>query len=401
MTSRRLPIRPCTLLLAAGLIFGTAAAYGQGSFLETLAGPGETVELTYGRFDDGTGGKLITRTTPDGGTSLEIEGRVHLQSPNLVLRSHYLYYDAEKDILIARGEVFVEQPDAVVTSDDLHYDLTENLMILTGNVAVTQEAFTARSERLEYDSDDDHFILTGTPVVDQHTPENKGHFEGMEVLDITRADDGTVRVLMTGGEEIICEIEPADSEDTPAASASESGGGAFGGLGDRVRIVTRPLGQQEATVSMSTTEEGEMGQFYARGSVFLESEGMNLRAEQLQYDALGETIEALRNVTIRQVDVDAECGLMVYDLAEERIHLSIDPLVRQRRPGGYLVISDVESVVLHPGPDGETMMETNPLPDRDSRTQFVPDEEEPRQPGEFRPIEIPIDDDEELQRVLP
>jgi lipopolysaccharide export system protein LptA len=371
-------------------------------FLDALAGPGEAVEMTYGRLADGTGGKMKTTVGENGELSMEINGRVNLDSPRLTLRSNYLKYDAGQEQLLARGDVFLRQPEATVQSEELEFAIDRGVMTLTGDVEVSQEAFTAKSQKLVYDRNVDSFVLTGTPVVEQHTAENEGTFAGMNELQIVRQQNGDVKVQMNGGKEIVCEVKPANGAATKGSAAPAEGAqGGFAGLGSQVKILTRPLGQEQPRVSLSSTEAGGMGQFYAAGSVLLESQDLNLRADQLQYDASGQRLEALRNVVVRQGNIEAECGHLVYDIAANRIELTIDPVVRQKGPTSTMRISDAASIIIKPNPGGTPSLETTELPDRDSKITYIQNEQPgtDQRPTNKEPQEINLQDDADLDKI--
>lgn len=313
----------------------------QETLFSALVGPGETMRLSVGVFPDGTGGTMLNVLDDNGElVRLEIPGLVKLRTPRIHLDCEYLLYVPADETLLARGNVLVEQEGVRATGQELVYNLE------TGVV-----------------------VVTGSPEVEQQSEESSAEFTGMEVLRIDPGTEGRTQVLMSGGERIVgtmSETRPATGEEGAAPE-----GVGMGGLGDDLRITTRPKGNVEPVVRLNLGEEGAFELFRAEGNVLLESTRMNLRADQFEYSGTEQRVEALYNVFIRQERVTAEAGRMVYDLVEDVITLSVDPQIREERPGGTVArIYDIASYVIRRNPDGTTTTRSEAYPNRESQMVF-------------------------------
>lgn len=363
------------LAVAVLLLVGTQG-FAQKELTEQLGGPDDSVELRFGVLPDGTGGKMTMVGAKSGGLkSFEIPGIVQIRSKKLNLDSQYIRYDAEKKILEAKTNVSIDQAGVKATAQMLTYDFNSGVI-----------------------------VLSGSPDVRQVTDQNNGHFTGMDQFTITRGQNGKTEVRMTGGESILCELTPIEGAapkaagDTPGAPANKG----FAGMGDRVKIVTRTLGKEKPNVSLSTGEGGTMGTFYARGSVVVESDTLNLRTDQLQYDNPRQIVEALNNVYVKQENVEAECGRMEYNIAADRITLSINPVIRKEEPNQIVKISDITSCIITRNPDGTSNTDVIPPPDRLSKTEFLPKTKPTPAavaPTPSAPREIDINNPEDLKTI--
>src|SRR5690606_36597156 len=127
---------------------------------------------------DGSGGIMRTRSLEDGTFArMEISGAVSLRSTRINLDSEYLLYDAENEMLTARGNVDVDQEGVESTCEELFYNLA------TGQVE-----------------------MNGSPVVNQISPERTARFEGMDqFLIMTKEGSDEKEIRLVGGEEIVCD----------------------------------------------------------------------------------------------------------------------------------------------------------------------------------------------------
>src|SRR5690606_4150947 len=74
---------------------------------------------------------------------------------------------------------------------------------------------------------------------------------------------------------------------------------------------------------------GELGLFRGEGSVRLQTEEIDLRSDELIYNAIAQSLEATTNVFFKKETLEADCGRLDYDLEAGRIVLTVDPDVRQ------------------------------------------------------------------------
>lgn len=387
-------------LIAASL---STQAPAQGTIFNQLAGPGEKVEFRALKPKDGGERYIRTTTNPDGSPAKFVGvGRVMLKSPKINLEADYLEFAADEGILRSNGNVIVEQPSVRATCQEMVYVLE------TGELT-----------------------LSGDPDVKQETPENRTHFSGMETFILTQQETGEMEVRMEGGEEIICEVMPIDAPSTDtttmmtpsatptptptplptesrpadgneAAGAVLPSGGGFAGLGENVKITTRPRQDQKAAVFVSTTEAGEFDLFRAQGSVVLESDQMDLRADILEYEGERQMVEALYNVYVRQQAIEADCGRMLYDIEEDEITLTVSPVVREKRKDAIMVISQMDSFIVKRNPDGSTSTQAIGGPEGEPSITWeslaTPVPKQPKTPDDS-PKEIDIDNPDDLQRL--
>ncbi|MCC5875405.1 MAG: hypothetical protein JJU11_04205 [Candidatus Sumerlaeia bacterium] len=348
---------------------------GQEALFNALVEPGETMRLSVGVFPDGTGGTMRNLLDSEGNLMrLEIPGLVRLRTPRIDLDCEYLLFEPESNQLVARG-----------------------------NVLVTQEQVRATGQELVYNLETGAVVVTGAPEVLQQSEESSAEFTGMETLRINPGEEGRMQVLMTGGERIVGLMSgmAANGGDTTTGSAPSGG---MSGLGDDVRITTRPKGSEPAHVLLNMAEQGEFELFRAEGNVLLESTQMNLRSDQFEYNGIDQSIEALYNVFIRQDRVTAEAGRMVYDLVKDEITLTVDPEIREERgPGTVARIFDIASYVITRNPDGSVTTESFAYPNKDS--QMVYESVETTTPStnngpvDDEPREIHLDDGESLNNL--
>ncbi|CAN5269699.1 hypothetical protein BH09SUM1_BH09SUM1_05040 [soil metagenome] len=355
-------------VVAAALVSAAGITPAQQSFFDALAGPGESVSLQVGVQKDGSKGAVMTKNGPDGKVmQFETNGRTVLKSPKVNIEADHLNFLADKSILEADGDVLIDQTGIIAKSQKLTFD------------TVTQEIH-----------------LTGAPHVEQSSDNGKSVFQGMEEFIIIRHESGATEVQMRGGNEIICEMTspkpagaatgaaPADGAKptpSPAATPAPSSSGpqgmlpskptGFAGLGENVKIVTRAREDKHPLVLASTSKEGAFSSFRAEGSVVLESETMNLRADQLEYDAPKQVVDALYNVFIKQDQIDADCGRMHYELDKNRIELSVNPDIRENRPDGKLHLSQMDSYIITRGVDGSVSTQGIPGPSGPIKYEFM------------------------------
>lgn len=346
MKNRILPRLLGAALLATALAAASPAA-AESSFFNALVEPGERLQLAVGVLDDGTGGTMRNIIDENGDlVRLEIPGKVRLRSPRLNLDCEYLLYEPERELLEAKG-----------------------------NVVIIREDVTAKGQHLLYNIETGEAVLTGAPEVEQRSPENNTNFHGMENLDISPGEDGRMRVTMTGGEAIHGTVLPGTG--TPEGGTATSTGSGMSGLGDNLNITTRRKGTADPLVLLSMGAEGAFELFRAEGAVYLESDRLNMRSDELEFSGPEQRIEALYNVFIRQDGVTADCGRMVYDLVKDEITLSVDPEIREERSAGTVArIFDIASYVIQRNPDGSTSTQSFPDPNKESQMVFESAEQE-------------------------
>lgn len=260
------------------------------SFLSALTGDeGGEVNLNWVPLPGDEYADLRMRTSPEGEvTRMSVEARVDLRSPKINLESNFLNFNVAEQSLEATGEVRIRQEGVDATCEEMTYDLETGVI-----------------------------ILTGSPVVNRESEGGTARFEGMEVFQLVQKEDGSAEILLNGGEAIVCDLQPKDGAGT------ESGG--MAGIGRRLNIVTRSAENKDPRVLVATSVSGAMDTFQAFGSVVLDSDDLNLRSDQLLFDANENTLRALQNVFIQQDNIEAECGQMDYDFSTDEIVLTGNP----------------------------------------------------------------------------
>jgi lipopolysaccharide export system protein LptA len=343
------------LLLGGGLLLNASRGTAQESFLNAFVGPGEKMILRSDPRPDGTIGTLNAITNPDGSFNrFEGEGLIVMESPKLNLKCEKMVYDGASGILTAKGNVQIAQEGIDATCADLNYDTA------TGEIR-----------------------LQGTPVVKQKTEKNTATFDGMDTFVIKKLENGSSEIQMAGGNDILCAMEPLEAPvaadgttPTPTATPAEGAAAApadtgFAGLGNNVKINTKAKDDQNPpSVFVNTTTEGAFEMLRAYGLVELESDTMNLRAESLEYDGVKDMVEALYNVYIKQQEVEANCGRMEYEVAKEKIVLTVNPEVRQTKPDGVLNITQMDSFVMQKNADGTTSTQAFGGPDGSPKYEY-------------------------------
>ncbi len=364
--------RTARLLAIAALCAATSLSPAQPppSAFQSLAGPGESMSLKA---------KSIEMITGKDGAVIrsDWEGNVILRSPKLNLDADSMSFKGEDRILSAKGNVKIDRPDVKATADQFFYDFEKEEIRMIGNPRVEQ-------------------IAEGSSAL----------FEGMDEITIKTLPTGGNEIRMKGGsEEINAEFKTPEKAATPdakqgsnAAPAKASG---FAGLGNNVRIRTRPKGSTPPALLLTTANGGGFGQFRAVGSVLLKSEDMDLRADELEYDSKKELVEALHNVYIKQDQIESDCGRMLYDLAKDVITLSVNPTVRQQQADGVMSIKRMDSFVITRLPDGNTKTDARGGsagdPEYSWEAKPLPAVATPKPLTE--PTEIRIGSDEDIKKI--
>jgi len=115
-------------------------------------------------------------------------------------------------------------------------------------------------------------------------------------------------------------------------------------------------------------KKGEVSHLTMVGLIRIESDKLDLRCENLQYDA-GKSMEARYNVFVdlHDEDIQADCELLVYDLVKNTITLTGEPYVRGspgdlsnfksmtitlKEEGDYDIAVDGSEVIFKMGPPG-------------------------------------------------
>ncbi len=360
--------------VAVAAVLSLASSVGaQGSLFEALAGPGEKVMLTTGESASGDRGTMKTFTNSDGSFDrFEAVGAVNLESPKINLSAESLVYNGAEGTLLAEGDVDMEQPGVSATCRKLTY------YISTGEIR-----------------------LSGNPKVNQATEGGSTRFDGMDNFVYVAKESGGAEIRLLGGKEIVCEsvTTPPSPGAKPSADTEPAEG--LGALGSNVTITVRPLGSKEPLVLVNTSEQGGFGLFRAEGSVIFDSEEMNLRSDQLEFDSARQLVEALYNVYIKQGNIEADCGRMLYDLVENHITLSVDPFVRERRRDGIVNISEMDRFIIVQNEDGSTSTEAIGGPDGNPKFVYesVQEERAMDQPRDNSPREIRLEDVDSLNRI--
>jgi lipopolysaccharide export system protein LptA len=346
---------------AAALLamLGAATLAGaQGSMFEALSSEGQGMTLLVDAQKDGSVGVTEMGTNEAGEMAyFRTKGRTTLRSAKLNLDADTLTFDPVKNTVTAEGDVEVDQDGVQATSEYMLYNLE------------TAELF-----------------LSGTPIVEQQTATSRSRFSGMAEFFLIREESGATRIRMIGGEEILCEMSnvdpPAlevqgngDAAPTATVNGTETTltpGAGFAGFGENVRITTRPRPDQVPTVLADANADGEFARLQCFGSVFVESDEMRLRSDELEYDAAAGVVYARRNVFIEQQNIDADCQMMEYTIATGRIVLTGKPEIRDQRPTGVYTISRLAAYIITRAPDGSVSTQSVAGPDGPSRTEFTP-----------------------------
>jgi len=361
-----------SLLLASGI------APAQTALLQGLSGSGGKVTLLWGDFPDGTKGTFRASPTPEGGISLTIKATIELKTPDFQLNSEYLFFDDSKKTLLAEKKVVVRQTGLLAKADKLTFDV-------------------AKSE----------IRLTGSPSVEQTTDTMRMTSSGMDEIVILRLPNGAADITFTGGKEVIFQAEPITSPAVPPPTPGPPGKGGeasanpFGSLSRRLRIIARERGAMPPSMFIRSAGGG-LEFFRATGSVFVETEDFNLRADQLEYDGIAESLEALYNVYLKQADMEADCGRMQYDLRRDKIILSVNPEVRRRDANGLTVSTNMDSFLIQRNKVGPPTTDAIPLAGSNASIEFIPNAPAvnaapPQKPAE--PREINISDDADVDNI--
>lgn len=379
----RLPFVMAGLLLAAAT-FAQDEAAGGNSFFDAL-GASE--------------GRIVLRAEkgPEGGEH-------YLRSVN--------NEQGELVRFVGKGRVILESPRLNLRANDLVYEASTGTLVATGDVEVDQKTVEATAERLEYDTATQTINLSGKPDVKQLTDTGSMHFAGMDNFTIVTLENGQTEVRMSGGDAIVAEMNsnpPAPGSPTPtpgsgpqASNAGRAGQG-LGALGNNVHITTRTLKDKAPSVYVSTAADGTANIFRAEGSVVLVSETMNLRSDLLEYDAPKQSVEAVYNVYVKQNNIEADAGRMVYDLRKDEITLTVNPVVREQRENRILVISQMDSFIILRNADGTSS--TQAVGGADGAPRFVWETvaptPTPTQRGPQEPTEIDPNNLQDLNRLRP
>jgi hypothetical protein len=100
-------------------------------------------------------------------------------------------------------------------------------------------------------------------------------------------------------------------------------------LGDEIDIRVAPRGEREPIVDAEILPSGELGMFRGEGSVRLSTEQIDLRSDELLYNAVSQRLEATTNVFFKKEALEADAGRLDYDFEAGRIVLTVNPDVRQ------------------------------------------------------------------------
>lgn len=334
---------------------------------DKLVGPGGSAALTVDPYPDGTKGGVKAVSKDGAFQKLDAKGSVRLKTDTLDLRATNLEMDVQNQILIATGTVSIDQQGMQATCERLEYRIEERLITMTGNPAITQQ-----------------------------TESGSMKSSGMEELVIVIGEDGGTEARMERGK-IKIEMEqkePAAATPTPAPGAAKGG---MSSLGRSTRIDVNPRGDQQPTITL-TSSGSDLEKFRALGSVVVDTDDFDLRADQLEFAAAANTMTALHNVFLMQQGIEADCGRLLYDLNQAVMTLSVNPVVRQDGDGGRTTISRTEQIVLRKGEGGETLAEFEGTPKFDFQPTAKPTVAREDKPS-TGPVEIILDRKQDLPEI--
>jgi len=117
------------------------------------------------------------------------------------------------------------------------------------------------------------------------------------------------------------------------AGGAQAQGGVFdklAGPGEKVSFKTdkHPNGDR-ASVRMSMADSGDVGELVAEGALTLDSPKIFLQSLYLRFAGDANTLTAKEDVRIRQENMNATCGEMIYDLGTGDVTLKGNPDVTQ------------------------------------------------------------------------
>lgn len=304
---------------------------GGGGFLSALAGPGEKVRFSTDKGPDGKPAKVTTSISSNGDfEKMEAIGAITLESPRLNLKANKLVYNGPAQLIEAEGNVQVKQQMVEATANKLRYDLKTN-----------------------------EIVLSGSPVVTQKSENGETKFSGMDSFVLVTKENGETEARMEGAREIEAELKQAP-KDGEKKEVPKPGAG-LNSLGNNVLITVAPRGRQAPSI-YTNVKESNVDIFRAVGSVRVKTESFDLRADQLEYRGLANELEALYNVFLKQDQIDADCGRMVYDLAQNVMTLTVNPVVRQNSGNGRMIAQKMDSFMIREQADGSYTTEFGGTP---------------------------------------
>jgi len=282
-----------------------------------LAGPGERLRMSTAPHPDGSPSSVDVTMDPETGTERQ-------QARGLITLRIFPTADAE-------------EPRLTLVCYELDFLPDEGLMEAVGNVSFRQEGIDATAQEMTYDVDEGYIEMRGEPIVNQRTGERNARFEGMEIFIVNTLEDGSRDVEMRGPNEIHILMTSLETEEgevvvatstTPATPSGDQPAPRVG-LGDEIDIRVAPRGERHPTVDAEIDSEGELALFRGEGSVRLRTEEIDLRSDELIYNAAGQHLEATTNVFFKKETLEADAGRLEYDLEAGRIVLTVNPDVRQ------------------------------------------------------------------------
>lgn len=333
---------------------------GSGDVFSKLAGPGGRVAFQYERLAEDQPARVRMSRAGDGTfEGFFAVGKLRLETSDFLLLCEDLAYRPEQDQLVARRNVRIEREDVQATAAEMHYRVD------TGRIR-----------------------LAGNPDVIQVANGNRTHFRGMDTFLLDQpGDGGDAQVELLGGGPLHVDLSSVDEA---------AGGETFAGLGRNVRIVAAANDDQPPTIKADLGGEGGVRFFRATGSVTLNSDMVNLRADELIYRGEDGIVEAVGHVYVKRDNIEADCGRMVYEVETGKITLTIDPDVRQADASSVTRIWDIDYFIIYQREDGGADIEYGEA--GQSEIIYLDDPEQPggSTPSSGEPVEIDVDNPSQL-----
>jgi lipopolysaccharide export system protein LptA len=282
-----------------------------------LAGPGERLRMSTAPHPDGSPSSVEMSMDPETGTERQ-------QARGLITLRIFPTADAE-------------EPRLTLICYALDFIPDQGVMEAAGDVIFRQEGIDATAQEMTYQVEEGFIEMRGEPVVNQRTGQRNARFEGMEIFVVKTLEDGGRDVEMRGPEEVHILMTTIDEEledfvvpaSTEGVQTTDGEAAPMVGLGDEIDIRVAPRGEMAPIVDADILPSGELGLFRGEGSVRLRTEEIDLRSNELIYDATGQSLQATTNVYFKKDTLEADAGRLDYDLEAGRIVLTVNPDVRQ------------------------------------------------------------------------
>lgn len=276
------------------------------------------------------------------GNNVRIQATTAPEKPAAVQAT--LSPDSAFEGFAASGDVHLTTDDMELKGGKVSYNGVRQVMNAREQVWLKQAEFEATSQALEYNAETGDFHLTGAPDVQQESPNSSMRFSGMESFRVVNQADGRRRVELEKGDAIQVVMQKPQQTGTP--NVTDAGTGGMGALGDDVTITSTSRRGTPARVLANMAKDGAFESFDATGAVHLRTPKLELRGDELVYDAPGQRMEASQHVWLKQANIEADAGRMNYDLRTGVIVLTENPEVRQRTDERQLRIWDVDIMTI-------------------------------------------------------